>query len=212
MRKCLPFCLPLLLLVAWGQTNAQELTGTIKDASVITGRGGRLLIAQDENPRSQHTCDRPEEAQPGCILVEPRSQSIINRKVKINWVHSDGSGWIVIHLAHHADIGRLGKVVGHAHLDNGLNRDVLVKLDIVPTSPKVWAVYYVDKGTTGKFEAAEMPDMPDLCESPDRPTIICQYGLRKLLGRCGREHTGGVPASECYEGMPVGTFLFTVHE
>ena len=183
MKKHLPFFLLALLLVVWAQSNAQELT-----------------------------CDRPEEARPGCILVEPRSQSLINRKVKINWVHSDGSGWIVIHLAHHADIGRLGKVVGHAHLHNGLNRDVSVTLDLVPTSPKVWAVYYVDRGIIGKFEAAKLPSMPGLCESPDRPPIICHYRLSKLLGRCGMEHLGGIPASDCHEGMPVGTFLFTVHK
>jgi predicted lipoprotein with Yx(FWY)xxD motif len=69
--------------------------------------------------------------------------------VTVAAVRSAGPGWIVIHAD---DGGSPGMVIGHAAVESGLNRDVVVDIDAANATDTLYAMLHVDAGTTGEYE------------------------------------------------------------
>lgn len=72
---------------------------------------------------------------------------------------SDGFGWIVIHRDND---GELGGVIGFRSLSPGLNRNIIVPLDLINATPILYAVLHTDSEPIGRFEfgSIEEADLP----------------------------------------------------
>ncbi len=68
--------------------------------------------------------------------------------VTVAKVISDGPGWIVIQ---NDLFGRLGGVIGYAHVDNGSNSNINITFDPFVATDSLFAVLYYDREATGLF-------------------------------------------------------------
>ena len=69
---------------------------------------------------------------------------------------SQGPGWMVIH--NQVD-GVLGPPIGYTHIDNGDNKNIVVKIDPSQATPVMYAMLHTDAGDVGKYEFPG-PDVP----------------------------------------------------
>ncbi|HUI72429.1 MAG TPA: hypothetical protein VL354_18060 [Spirochaetia bacterium] len=90
--------------------------------------------------------------------VTVSNQAVKDDTVTISQVVSDGPGWIVIHKE---EGGGPGGVVGYAAVKDGVNSNVVVKIDSYTATPKLFAMLHTDKGMVGKYEfpGADIPVM-----------------------------------------------------
>ena len=78
--------------------------------------------------------------------------------VTIDTVESSGPGWIVIHIESN---GAPGPVVGYAAVNDGVNTNVVVKIDSYSATPVLFAMLHTDAGKVGVYEfpGADVPVM-----------------------------------------------------
>lgn len=82
--------------------------------------------------------------------VTVNDQAIVDGAVTIAEVVSSGSGWIVIHADQN---GGPGPVIGYTAVADGVNKDVVVKLDVSKvTTPTLYAMLHMDAGAVGTYE------------------------------------------------------------
>jgi hypothetical protein len=88
--------------------------------------------------------------------VTVKDQPIVNDTVTVDKVVSDGPGWITIHTDNN---GEPGDVIGYSAVDNGDNTNVTVTITSTLSTPVLYAMLHVDKGTVGKYEfpGADIP-------------------------------------------------------
>lgn len=91
----------------------------------------------------------------------------------VDRVEAPGDAWIVVHAD---DDGMPGERVGLVHIDEGVSRDVRVKLKDVKTEKVIVAVH-ADKGTPDTFDF----DMEKAEKSPDRPFFVGGAELAKVV-------------------------------
>jgi hypothetical protein len=77
--------------------------------------------------------------------------------VTIDKIVSDGPGWIAIHIE--AAGGAPGAVIGHAAVKDGVNTNVVVKIDSYTATPRLFAMLHKDAGKVGTYEFPG-PDTP----------------------------------------------------
>lgn len=89
--------------------------------------------------------------------VSVKNQAVSEDSVTIGEVTSQGPGWIVIHL----DDNGPSTVVGYAPVKDGVNKNVVVKIDTYTATPKLYAMLHKDAGTIGTYEfpGADVPVM-----------------------------------------------------
>jgi hypothetical protein len=89
--------------------------------------------------------------------VKAENQAVSDDSVTIAEVSSQGPGWIVIHL----DDNGPGAVVGFAPVKDGVNKNVVVKIDTYTATPKLYAMLHKDAGKVGTYEfpGADVPVM-----------------------------------------------------
>ncbi len=97
----------------------------------------------------------------GGITIAPPSvfvvdQRIVDGKVIIAEVVSDGPGWIVIHAQ--AD-GKPGPVIGHTAVFDGVNTSLEVDVDMAEATETLYAMLHTDAGEVGTYEfpGADVP-------------------------------------------------------
>lgn len=93
---------------------------------------------------------------PGNYLFT-QDQPAIENSIVVPLAVVESAGWVVIY---NDDEGQLGDVVGHAPLNAGINRDVVVEVDQEQTTPMLYAALHLDAGTAGQFEYPDGPDVP----------------------------------------------------
>jgi hypothetical protein len=78
--------------------------------------------------------------------------------VTIDKVESSGPGWIVIHIESN---GGPGPVIGYAAVKDGVNTNVVVKIDSYSATPVLFAMLHTDAGKVGVYEfpGADVPVM-----------------------------------------------------
>jgi hypothetical protein len=78
--------------------------------------------------------------------------------VTIDKVVSDGPGWIVIHIE---AAGAPGPVIGYSPVADGVNTNVVVKIDSYKATPTLFAMLHKDVGKVGVYEfpGADVPVM-----------------------------------------------------
>ena len=89
--------------------------------------------------------------------VTVSDQDIVDGTVTVAEVDSDGPGWIVIHAQAN---GKPGPILGFAPVADGVNRDVVVKIDAANATETLYAMLHTDAGKAGTFEFPNGPDTP----------------------------------------------------
>jgi hypothetical protein len=72
--------------------------------------------------------------------------------VTIDEVDCDGPGWVVIHADQNFLDPIKGVVVGYTRVNDGVNRDVVVKLNMAKVTRRMWAAVHKDGHSIGTFE------------------------------------------------------------
>jgi plastocyanin len=81
--------------------------------------------------------------------VTVQGQAVVDGKVTIAEVVSDGPGWLVVHAQ--VD-GKPGPVLGYSPVKDGVNSDVIVELDVANATETLYAMLHTDAGQTGTYE------------------------------------------------------------
>jgi hypothetical protein len=92
--------------------------------------------------------------------VTVADQPVKDDTVTIAQVVSSGAGWIVIHDDAN---GGPGPVTGYAAVKDGVNTNVVVKIDSYSATPRLYAMLHTDAGVVGTYEfpGADKPVMVD---------------------------------------------------
>ncbi len=95
------------------------------------------------------------------VVLQPSitvsNQAVESATVTVDQVVSNGEWWLVINRQN--PDGTMGDAVGETLLKNGVNKNVVVKIDLLKATPVLFAMLYEDHGTIGKFEYPG-PDAP----------------------------------------------------
>jgi hypothetical protein len=94
--------------------------------------------------------------------VEVSDQVVVGGWVSVDYVYSDGPGFIVIHIDSE---GRPGPVIGYRQLSPGANYNVTVPIDAASATPVLYAMLHVDTGEIGVYEFG-------MVEGVDGPAIV----------------------------------------
>ncbi len=89
--------------------------------------------------------------------VTVADQPVVDGKVTVTEVASDGPGWLVIHAQ--AD-GKPGPIVGYSRVDDGANRNVEVQIDLAAATSTLYAMLHTDAGAVGTWEFPGGADVP----------------------------------------------------
>jgi plastocyanin len=95
-----------------------------------------------------------EEILPSVTVAD---QEIVEDKVTIAEVVSDGPGWLVIHTQ--AD-GKPGPILGYSPVASGANAAVVVEIDASSATETLYAMLHTDAGEIGTWEFPNGPDVP----------------------------------------------------
>lgn len=85
--------------------------------------------------------------------VEVADQVVTDGWVTVDYVYSEGPGFIVIHV-YDAAYDTFGGVLGYRWVNPGANYNIKVKLDpsMIEPTPKLYAMLHKDDGTVGTYE------------------------------------------------------------
>jgi len=92
----------------------------------------------------------------GNPLVTIHNKEYDGTNVIVEDAFSQGPGWLVIHNQVN---GGVGEAIGETHVDNGDNKNIIVKIDPNKATPVMYAMLHKDGGTVGKYEYPG-PDEP----------------------------------------------------
>jgi len=81
--------------------------------------------------------------------VTVENQEIVDNKVTIAKVVSDGPGWLVIHIQEN---GAVGPVIGQSPVVDGENANVVVEIDPAQATETLYAMLHMDAGVVGTYE------------------------------------------------------------
>jgi hypothetical protein len=96
------------------------------------------------------------------VAVEVSDQVVLNGRVVVDYVYSDGPGFIVIHIDNN---GSFGPVIGYRQLSPGANYQVSVPIDASAATSVLYAMLHVDSGEAGVYEFGTV-------EGADGPVIV----------------------------------------
>ncbi|HVP20766.1 MAG TPA: hypothetical protein VMS73_02780 [Anaerolineaceae bacterium] len=95
------------------------------------------------------------------VILQPSitvsDQVLESATVTAAQVVSNGNWWLVIHRQN--PDGAMGAIIGSALLKNGVNKDVVVKIDLSKATPFLYAALNEDHGVIGQLEYPG-PDVP----------------------------------------------------
>jgi predicted lipoprotein with Yx(FWY)xxD motif len=95
------------------------------------------------------------------VILQPSitisNQAVESATVTVDQVVSNGDWWLVINRQN--PDGSMGDAVGETLIKNGVNKNVVVKINLLQATPVLFAMLYEDHGTIGKFEYPG-PDAP----------------------------------------------------
>jgi len=140
-----------LLHVDQGKVGTYEFPGP--DAPVMIG------VRMVQGSFNVTTATQVAESTPvgGGQLVKVSDQEIRGGTVRIDEVHSKGPGWVGIHIQEAN--GTLGPPIGDAHVDDGVTKDLIVKIKANLATGLMYAMLHYDSGGLGVWEFPS-PDAP----------------------------------------------------
>jgi plastocyanin len=124
-------------------------TGLFAGVSVLLA----LVLAACSSPPPAAEMPVPGDTPVSEMIVSPSvtvmDQTVVDGKVTIAQVVSDGPGWLVVHAQ--AD-GAPGPNLGYTAVADGTNADVTVELDLTGATDTLYAMLHADAGTAGTYE------------------------------------------------------------
>lgn len=120
----------------------------------LTACGSFLPSLSQGNPQGQPTAIIPVTG--GNPSVTVNDQQTDGTSVIVADAFSQGPGWMVIHAQLN---GNIGDVIGETHLNNGDNKNIVVKIDPAKVTPVLYAMLHVNSGIVGTYEFPG-PDVP----------------------------------------------------
>jgi len=120
----------------------------------LTACGSFLAPTGQGNTQGQPTAIIPSTG--GNPSVTVNDQGTDGTSVIVADAFSQGPGWMVIHAQVN---GNIGDVIGETQLNNGDNKNIVVKIDPTKITPVLYAMLHVDAGTVGTYEFPG-PDVP----------------------------------------------------
>lgn len=93
--------------------------------------------------------------------VTVSDQQLFEGMVTVAEVVSNGAGWMVIHVDDGQ--GKPGAVIGQTAVNDGVNKNVVVKIDESKATAKLFAMLHIDAGeqTVYEFPGADTPEKID---------------------------------------------------
>jgi predicted lipoprotein with Yx(FWY)xxD motif len=156
---------------------ASELAQAGGAGDVQTGTAGQTIPNTGGTPAS--------DSQTQVLTIQ--DQELIEGTVKAELVVSAEPGWLVLYN----QSGReSGEIIGFAAVEQGENRDILVRVDVSKVTDTLFAVLHVDAGEAGKPEFA-YPDKP----ATDGERIILATFMTKTVDTAGAGEPVPAPAS-----------------
>lgn len=103
----------------------------------------------------QQAADTLTETGPSVTVSD---QQVFQGMVTVAEVVSNGAGWMVIHADDGA--GKPGAVIGQTAVSDGVNKNVVVKIDESQATAKLFAMLHIDAGelNTYEFPGADTPE------------------------------------------------------
>jgi plastocyanin len=89
--------------------------------------------------------------------VTVADQGLVDGKVTIAEVVSNGPGWLVVHAQAN---GNPGPVLGYSPVADGANSNVTVQIDLTAATTALYAMLHTDAGTVGTWEFPGGADTP----------------------------------------------------
>lgn len=97
---------------------------------------------------------KPAILQPSITVID---QAVKDGTVSVPQVVSNGNWWLVIHRQN--PDGSMGEYIGKTLVKNGVNNNVIVKIDLKMATPVLYAMLHEDHGVLGVLEFPG-PDVP----------------------------------------------------
>ncbi len=88
-------------------------------------------------------------------------QALVDSRVTIDLVSSEGPGWLVIHADNE---GNPGAILGYSPVQAGENSGVVVAIDGGKATETLYAMLHTDAGEIGTYEFPSGPDVPAQAE------------------------------------------------
>ena len=147
---------PLVYVVGPSGTN-ETVVGSAQSAIVVNATGQEVPGISTGTNATVATAITDDNSTMGSgqLSIDVRDQSVANNQVIIDRVYSIVPAWVVIYpnLQNTPD---LSHYLGYAHVNNGINRDVVVPLTFTNgigiSTPVLWTVLQKDAGKVGVFE------------------------------------------------------------
>jgi hypothetical protein len=97
----------------------------------------------------------------------------------IDEAFSDGPGWLAIYNDNYDPVSNrpINRPMGYAHLNDGLNRNIKVKLNMAYATAKLYVVLFKDNGQVGTFEYPGI-DYP-ITLNPNAEVIYSFYSTQR---------------------------------
>ncbi len=114
--------------------------------------------------------------------IEVQDQEIMDGKVVIARVVSEGPGWVVIHVEKD---GKPGPIIGYAPVQAGENTNVEVEIDTEKATETLFAMLHVDAGQQGKYDDA------DVSVKVDGQVVVKAFKVKKGMMEGDMGYMGG---------------------
>lgn len=129
--------------------------------------------------------------------VTVSDQAIVNGKVTVEKVVSQGPGWIVVHAQAE---GKPGPILGYSPVADGESANVVVEIDATGATPTLYAMLHTDAGEVGAWEFPGGPDVPVMV---DDQIVTPPFNVTAGVGVADQEVVDGkVTVAKVYSQGP----------
>lgn len=120
--------------------------------------GVQMISSTFKIQNNESTADKPTPSGPEPSIIVA-NQPIIDGKIIIPEVVSNGEAWLVVHRQN--GDGTMGSMVGYANIQDGVNKNVVVAVDTNSTSAVMYAMLHENNAKLGspQYPGVDVPIM-----------------------------------------------------
>jgi len=149
-----------------------HLLAIVATISWLSGCSGPALATPTPvaTPLQAPPAGTPTPPQSLTPRIQVTNQSALDGTVTITYVDALEQGWLAINADKE---GAPGIVIGYSPVAPGVNMNVVVTLDLLHATPRLWAILHVDRGQVGTWE---FPG-PDVPVQVDGKTVMSSFNV-----------------------------------